>query len=237
MLPTGTGNDIARSVGIPLYPEEAASVAAHGDLRWMDLVETNLGSFVHAAGIGMVADFAAATRDTKGWRRPLVYPYRSWQAWHRRGPLPIEVTVDGELVTFPSLPLEIAVVNAPRVGGRIGVTLPGARADDGLVELVGIYRVAVDRRSAAWSTGSAPKLSPPPEVQSCDAAAGWRSDWRRPRLSHLMASQLASPTDCASMSAIEPVLSSFLPSGATATVRLSVASPVQSRPWAPPKAS
>ena len=142
VLPNGTGNDIARSVGIPLYPEEAAAVAARGDVRWIDLVETNLGTFAHAAGLGMVADFAASTRDTKGWRRPLVYPYRSWQAWHRRGPLPVEVTVDGEVVTFPSLPLEIAVVNAPRVGGRIGVTLPGARADDGLVELVGIYRGA-----------------------------------------------------------------------------------------------
>jgi diacylglycerol kinase family enzyme len=142
VLPTGTGNDIARSVGIPLYPEEAAAVAARGDVRCMDLVETNLGTFAHAAGLGMVAEFAAATRDTKGWRRPLVYPYRSWQAWHRRSRLEVEVTVDGELLPFPSLPLEIAVVNAPRVGGRVGVTLPGARADDGLVDVIGLYRGA-----------------------------------------------------------------------------------------------
>jgi diacylglycerol kinase family enzyme len=142
VLPTGTGNDIARSIGIPLYPEEAAAVVARGEPHWLDLVETNLGTFAHAAGLGMVAEFAAATRDTKGWRRPLVYPYRSWQAWRRRGPLPIEVAVDGEIVTFPSPPLEIAAVNAPRVGGRIGVTLPGSRADDGLVDLIGLYRGA-----------------------------------------------------------------------------------------------
>ena len=131
MLPTGTGNDIARSIGIPLYPEEAAAVVARGEVRRVDLAQTNLGGFAHAAGIGMVAEFAAATRDTRGWRRPLVYPYRSWQAWHHRRPLPVEVTVDGDVVTFPSPPFEIAVVNAPRVGGRIGLGLPGLEPTTG----------------------------------------------------------------------------------------------------------
>ncbi len=140
VLPTGTGNDIARSIGIPLYPEEAAAVVARGEVRRVDLAQTNLGGFAHAAGIGMVAEFAAATRDTRGWRRPLVYPYRSWQAWHHRRPLPVEVTVDGDVVTFPSPPFEIAVVNAPRVGGRIGLGLPGARADDGLVDVIALYQ-------------------------------------------------------------------------------------------------
>ena len=117
-------------------------MAARGQVRRVDLVETNLGGFAHAAGIGMVAEFAASTRDTKGWRRPLVYPYRSWQAWHQRRPLRVEVTVDGEMVTFPSLPLEIAVVNAPgweagsvytsrgssrRRARRAGWHLPGCR--------------------------------------------------------------------------------------------------------------
>ena len=140
VLPTGTGNDIARSIGIPLYPEEAAAVVARGQVRRVDLVQTNLGGFAHAAGIGMVAEFAAATCDTRGWRRPLVYPYRSWQAWHHRRPLRVEVTVDGDMVTFPSPPFEIAVVNAPRVGGRIGLRLPGARADDGLVDVIALYQ-------------------------------------------------------------------------------------------------
>jgi diacylglycerol kinase family enzyme len=142
VLPTGTGNDIARSIGIPLYPEEAAAIVGRGDVRWVDLVETNLGGFAHAAGIGMVAEFAAATRDTRGWRRPLVYPYRSWQAWYHRRPLPVEVTVDDDVVTFPTPPFEIAVVNAPRVGGRIGLGVPGARADDGLVEVIAVYQGA-----------------------------------------------------------------------------------------------
>lgn len=142
ILPTGTGNDVARSVGIPLYPEEAAALAARGAARPIDLVETILGMFAHAAGMGMTARFAFLTRDIKGWRRPLVYPLRAWQAWRTRTPLAVEVFVDGVPVVFPSPPVELAVVNAPRVGGRIGITIPGSRADDGVVDLIGVYRGA-----------------------------------------------------------------------------------------------
>lgn len=142
LLSTGTGNDIARSVRIPLYPEEAAGLAARGTARRFDLVETNLGCFAHAAGIGMTARFAAATRDTRGWRRPLVYLARAWQAWRSRRRLSVEVSVDGTPVRFPQAPVEISLLNAPRVGGRVGFTVPGGRADDGLVDLVALYRGA-----------------------------------------------------------------------------------------------
>jgi diacylglycerol kinase family enzyme len=145
VLPTGTGNDIARSLGIPLYPEEAAALALRGATAQMDLVNTNLGCFAHAAGVGMVATFAELTRDAKGWRRPVAYPLCAFRAWWRRDRFRVRVKVDSEEVLYPELPFELALVNAPRVGGRVGLSLPGARPDDGRVDLIGVYRGALRR--------------------------------------------------------------------------------------------
>lgn len=145
VLPAGTGNDIARSLGIPLYPEEAASLAARGTSAEMDLVATNLGYFAHAAGMGMVATFAQLARDVRGWRRGIVYPSCALRAWWRRDRLRARVKVDSDDVWYPEPPFELALVNAPRVGGRVGLTLPGARPDDGRVDLVGVYRGALRR--------------------------------------------------------------------------------------------
>jgi diacylglycerol kinase family enzyme len=70
ILPTGTGNDVARSVGLPLNPEEAVALVADGEVTRMDLEITEVGMFTHAATIGMTAEFARRVRDIKGWRRP-----------------------------------------------------------------------------------------------------------------------------------------------------------------------
>ncbi|HZT67349.1 MAG TPA: diacylglycerol kinase family protein [Acidimicrobiales bacterium] len=140
ILPTGTGNDIGRALGVPLYPEEAAAVAVRGTMRRVDLVQTNLGTFAHAAGAGILARFAGLVRDVSGWRRPMVYPARAWRAWRERAPLPLEVATDGEVVALPGPPVEVALLNAPRIGGRIGLPLPAARPDDGRMEVVAVHR-------------------------------------------------------------------------------------------------
>jgi diacylglycerol kinase (ATP) len=145
VLPTGTGNDVARSLGVPLYPEEAAALAARGASTEMDLVGTNLGYFAHTAGIGTIATFAELTHDIRGWRRPVAYPLCALRAWRRRGRLALTVRVDSEQVRYPEQLFELALVNAPRLGGRLGLNLPGARPDDGRIDLIGVYRGALRR--------------------------------------------------------------------------------------------
>ena len=170
ILPTGTGNDVARSLRIPLNPEEAAALIAHGDASAMDLGAAPDATFAHAATVGMTADFADRVRDVKGWRRPVVYPIRAWEAWRARQPLAIEIRVDGKSVASPTRPFQVAVVNAPRLGGRIGVTLPGASVDDGRLEVI-----VVDRRSfreAARTLTGLLRSRPSPAVPGATIRAG-----------------------------------------------------------------
>ncbi len=143
IVPTGTGNDVARSLGLPLSPEEAIDLVATADPVPMDLGTTGSGSFAHAATYGMTADFAQRIRDIRGWRRPLVYPLRAWQAWRGRTPLSIRILVDGQPLVAPSAAFQVAIVNAPRLGGRIGIPLPGSAVDDGLLETIVSYRGAL----------------------------------------------------------------------------------------------
>ena len=68
ILPLGTGNDFARSVGIPINPRRAAKTVALGEVSHVDLgrlTRPHLAStyFAHAATVGLNVDFAKlATR-------------------------------------------------------------------------------------------------------------------------------------------------------------------------------
>jgi diacylglycerol kinase family enzyme len=62
-------------------------------------------------------------------------PIKAWQAWRTREALAVAVLVDGRPLTPEAPPFQVAVVNAPRLGERVGVTLPTA-VDDGLLDVV-----------------------------------------------------------------------------------------------------
>ncbi|HEX4539164.1 MAG TPA: diacylglycerol kinase family protein [Acidimicrobiales bacterium] len=138
ILPTGTGNDIARSLRVPLCPEEAAGTVARGSIVAMDLGATPAGSFAHAATVGMTSEFADLVHGVRGWVRPWRYPICAYRAWRGRHPLEIDIRVDGKQLPIDDPPFQVAIVNAPRIGGRIGVDLPRARSDDGLLHLVSL---------------------------------------------------------------------------------------------------
>lgn len=138
ILPAGTGNDIARQLGIPLQPELAAEVAAGSGDRQVDLGTSDHGDFLHVLSLGVATEFAALVRDISGWRRPVAYPRAAIRAWRRRRPLDLTVTVDGHRLRLPSGVVQVALINSPRLGGRVGMDLPGATIDDGVLHLLAI---------------------------------------------------------------------------------------------------
>ena len=52
LLPSGTGNDLARSLGVPLDPQGAVEVIAAGGVRLIDLAEADGAFFVNVLHIG-----------------------------------------------------------------------------------------------------------------------------------------------------------------------------------------
>lgn len=66
ILPLGTSNDLARSVGIPIDFHDACAVLRDGHTRRIDLMEVNGIPFATAGGIGLPAAIAARADRLRG---------------------------------------------------------------------------------------------------------------------------------------------------------------------------
>jgi diacylglycerol kinase (ATP) len=64
ILPSGSGNDLARALGLPLELEAAATRLAQGQTRHIDLAEVNGRVFCTVGGTGLLAH---ATGDVSRW--------------------------------------------------------------------------------------------------------------------------------------------------------------------------
>lgn len=137
LVPAGTGNDLARSAGIPLDPQDAAPVAATGRAAPRGLlVDDTDGVVVNAVHAGVAAEATAHAGDVKGLLGRAAYVVGALRAgvtsrgWHLR------VVVDGRTVADGSEPvLMVTLALGSSVGGGTRVA-PAARPDDGLVEVV-----------------------------------------------------------------------------------------------------
>ena len=133
LLPSGTGNLLARNLGIPLEVGAAAAVAAHGATRAVDVGRSDDGEcFLVMAGTGFDAAMLRDTSDrAKVWL--------SWAAYvlagtrHLRGPLATyDLLLDGVQVRRQGRGVLIGNVSALQAGLEL---LPGARVDDGLLDV------------------------------------------------------------------------------------------------------
>jgi diacylglycerol kinase family enzyme len=136
LVPLGTGNDLARTLGIPLDPAEAARALLTGRPRRLDLVVDDAGGVVVNAvhlGIGAeAAEKAAALKDRLG---KAAYAVGSVAAGVREAGWRLRVEVDGSPVPVDREVLMVAVANGRTIGGG-ALLAPDALPDDGLVDVV-----------------------------------------------------------------------------------------------------
>jgi diacylglycerol kinase (ATP) len=138
IVPVGTGNDLARSMGLPGDPAAAWTVAVgHGERR-VDVMLA-LGNdgrqrwFGSAGGIGFDAQVAAAMAVRSGWQRGRAgYLLTTLSELRRFDNRSIELDVDG--VTATPQVLFVAIANGEYYGGGMRIA-PGARVDDGLLDV------------------------------------------------------------------------------------------------------
>ncbi len=151
LVPLGTGNDLARGLGLPLEPQEAARVLLDGKPRSLDLLVDEEGSIaVNAVHAGLGAEAAVRSEDLKGSLGPLAYPIGAAIAGVRAGGWDLEVTLDGQRL-LPADPgegvLMVGVANGPSIGGGT-LLIPEAALDDGLLDVLVVAATGAAARAA-----------------------------------------------------------------------------------------
>lgn len=137
LVPLGTGNDFARTMGLPLDPADAAQIIAQGNLRRLDLVVDDAGGVVvNAAHVGVGAEAGKEAKDLKPRLGKLAYAAGAAVAGTRAEGWRLGVAVDGRVVNHRrTRVLMVGIGNGISVGGGIKLA-PDARPDDGLIDVV-----------------------------------------------------------------------------------------------------
>ena len=137
LVPLGTGNDLARSLGIPLEPGAAAELARSGQPYPLDLlVDDAGGTAVNAVHLGIGAQAAQAASGLKPRLGPVAYPVGAVLAGLRARGWRLRVEVDGRVVSRGRRRvLMVGIGNGPGIGGGTPL-LPHARPDDGLLDVM-----------------------------------------------------------------------------------------------------
>ncbi|MDI2131912.1 diacylglycerol kinase family protein [Yinghuangia seranimata] len=141
VVPSGTGNLLARNLGLPIDLADAVHVAVHGrdrpiDLGGIESDEPDAGHryFTAMAGIGldaaMVADAPDALKKKVGWPAYAVSGARHLRDARMRVTLRID---DGPPITRRARMVLVGNVGALQAGMQL---LPGAEPDDGLLDVV-----------------------------------------------------------------------------------------------------
>jgi YegS/Rv2252/BmrU family lipid kinase len=142
IVPAGTGNLLARNLGIPLYLRAAVDVAINGQDRAIDMVEVSgdkLDDAVFLVMAGMGFDAAIMEGVDEGFKQKVGWLAYVWSAL--------------KSLMFPAIRVEISVDEAPFtvhrartiVIGNVGLLqggmplIPDAAIDDGRLDLVLLY--------------------------------------------------------------------------------------------------
>jgi diacylglycerol kinase (ATP) len=132
IIPAGSGNGLARELGIARRPEQAIADALGAQPRSIDVGDVDGHYFVNIAGIGfdahVAAQFAAATR-----RGFVGYAGITARALTSYVPLSYRITSGGTTQTVRAVLVTIA--NSAQFGNG-ALIAPGARVDDGELDLV-----------------------------------------------------------------------------------------------------
>ncbi|RFU23498.1 diacylglycerol/lipid kinase family protein [Geodermatophilus marinus] len=145
VVPAGTGNDLARALGLPLDPEEAAAVVLGGVPRRLDVLDDDAGGLVvNAVHAGIGARAGARAAGLKAALGAAAYPVGAVAAGVAEEGWPLRVEVDGAVVTAAAgawaadgdRPVLMAgVCNGPSIGGGSDLA-PDADPGDGLLDVV-----------------------------------------------------------------------------------------------------
>lgn len=127
IIPYGTGNDFARSAGVPLDIKSAMDLLCQGSAAPIDVGFVNGRYFVNAVGIGFDGRANYEAERIKWLRGPpaiLLAIFRTMRYWDS---VPMTLKVDDQTISRSTYLVDIG--NGPFIGGGLRLT-PDARLDD-----------------------------------------------------------------------------------------------------------
>lgn len=140
LLPAGTGNDTARSLGIPTKDVDAAvDVLLAGRVRAIDLARTGTTDVATVIASGFDSKVNERANDMTWPRGNMRYNLAIVAELRSFAPLPFTLTLDG--VSVEREAMLVAVGNGPSFGGGLRIC-EGAVIDDGLLDVVVINPVS-----------------------------------------------------------------------------------------------
>ncbi|MDJ0034562.1 lipid kinase [Pantoea allii] len=133
ILPLGTANDFARTLGIPPQLEQAVSIISQGHTRFVDLGEVNDHLFLNVSSIGFSAELARnLTAQAKKRWGVLGYAFAALRILRQSRPFRATLHHEGEAIAIKTV--QVSVGNGRFYGGGMTVE-QSAAPDDGLLDV------------------------------------------------------------------------------------------------------
>lgn len=133
ILPLGTANDLARTLGIPTSLPDACEIIAKGRVKRIDLGWVNGKHFFNVASSGLSVQITQKlTKQAKRRWGVLAYAFTALQVIWQARPFSAEIRINGE--SIPVKTVQIAVGNGRYYGGGMTV-VHDATIDDQRLDL------------------------------------------------------------------------------------------------------
>ena len=133
IIPTGTANDLARTLGIPEDVEKAIALIKNSRLRSIDIGKVNDKPFFNVASMGLSVELAKRlSRDVKSRFGKLGYAFVAARVLSHARPFRAHIKHSGRVTNVATL--QIAVGNGRFYGGG-NVIEKAAAIDDGRLNL------------------------------------------------------------------------------------------------------
>jgi len=151
VLPLGTSNDFARSLGIPTDPVRAARLLVRGKISTIDAGQLLVPGqaprhFVHAATVGLNVSFAKLATQASLRRRFGRFTYVVAAAKALQQHQQFQCTLSYDDGRFEQLRLvHLSVINAPIFGGFLGLRISGGNLDDRALDVIAVEHLSVRR--------------------------------------------------------------------------------------------
>ncbi len=144
IIPLGSGNGIARSLGVPLSLSKSIQQLLHSGQLFIDIGKINERFFVGICGLGFDANIGKKFQDF-GIRGPLPYFFIGFKEFLLYRAREFNLYLDDQQLLIK--PLLVAIANTPQYGNG-AIIAPQANPSDGILDICIIPQVNLLKAAA-----------------------------------------------------------------------------------------